>query len=143
VAIRLRHGWGGTSHRDDIFLDDMDAAALTEFRQAWSIGGDAFRQQCLEEMQGKAGENRAGQTRLETAQAKAERIVADELARPGWTLGDLAAAQKSDPRMLARGASREQDRRPPMMSRFGLRWLIWFAVSCTTKSRPRSCRLFP
>jgi hypothetical protein len=32
-------------------------------------------------MEGKVGENHPGQTRLETAQAKAEQIVAEELAR--------------------------------------------------------------
>ena len=79
----------------------MDEAALVAFRQAWSIGGEAFRRECLEQMEGKVGENHPGQTRLETADAKAERIVAEELARLGWTQDDLAARQKSDPTKLA------------------------------------------
>ena len=54
----------------------MDEEALQEFRQAWSIGSEAFRRECLEQMEGKVGENHPGQTRLETAAAKADRIVA-------------------------------------------------------------------
>ncbi len=75
----------------------MDGEALEEFRQGWSIGSEAFRQQCLERMEGKVGENHPGQTRLETAEAKADRIVAEELARLRWTENDLATQQKSHP----------------------------------------------
>jgi hypothetical protein len=84
-------------------------AALAEIRQAWSIGGEAFRRECLEQMEGKVGENHPGQTRLETAEAKADRIVAEELARLRWTLGDLAALQKSDPTKLALAARLRQE----------------------------------
>ena len=34
---------------------------------------------------------------METAQAKAERIIAEELARLGWQEADLAARRKQDP----------------------------------------------
>ena len=54
-------------------LEAVDQEALKEFRQAWIIGGEAFRQECLEQMEGKVGENHLGQTRLETAEAKADR----------------------------------------------------------------------
>jgi hypothetical protein len=40
---------------------------------------EAFRRQCLEKMEGKAGENHLGQNRLEAAQAKAHRRVTEEL----------------------------------------------------------------
>jgi hypothetical protein len=39
--------------------------------------------------------------RQETAEAKAERIMAEELLRRGWTEADLAARRKSDPGKLA------------------------------------------
>ena len=65
-------------------LEEVDEAALAEFRQAWSIGGEAFRRECLEQMEGKVGENHPGQTRLETAESKADRIVAEELTRLRW-----------------------------------------------------------
>ena len=59
----------------------MDEEALEEFRGAWCVGSEAFRRECLEQMEGQVGENHPGQTRLETAEAKAERIIAEELAR--------------------------------------------------------------
>jgi len=39
--------------------------------------------------------------RRESAQAKAERIIAEELARLGWTEVDLAQRRKSAPEKLA------------------------------------------
>jgi len=48
-------------------------------------------------MEGKLGENHPGQTRLETAEAKADRIMAEELSRLQWTQGDLAAWARSHP----------------------------------------------
>ena len=45
-------------------LEEVDEESLKEFRQAWHIGGAAFRQECLERMEGKVGENHPGQTRL-------------------------------------------------------------------------------
>jgi len=38
---------------------------------------------------------------LETAQAKAERILAEELRRLGWSAEDLAGRAKNDPHKLA------------------------------------------
>jgi len=38
-----------------------------------------------------------GQLRLETAQAKAERIVAEQLGHLGWTEPELAARRNQDP----------------------------------------------
>jgi len=61
------------------------------------------------EMEGKAGEHHPGRTRLETAEAKADRIVAEELARRRWTVADLASRQKSDPTKLALAARLRQE----------------------------------
>ncbi len=55
-------------------------------------------------MDGRVGENHPGQTRLETAHAKAERLVAEELARLNWTEKDLEARPKSDSLKLALAA---------------------------------------
>ena len=43
----------------------------------------------------------SGQLRRETAGARAERIVAEELLWRGWTEADLAARRKSDPDKVA------------------------------------------
>ena len=63
----------------------------------------------LYRMEGKAGENHPGQTRLETAEAKADRIVAEELARLRLTVEELVARQKSDPAKLALAARLRQE----------------------------------
>ena len=48
-------------------------------------------------MEGKVGSHHFGQLRLERAQAKAERIVGEELGRLGWPEAELAARRKQDP----------------------------------------------
>jgi hypothetical protein len=49
----------------------------------------------LERMQGKLGEHHSGALRLETAEAKAERIMAEELARLGWEAAQLTLRRKN------------------------------------------------
>src|SRR5258708_6625381 len=51
-------------------------------------------------MDGQVGEHHFGQLRLETAQARAERIIAEELGRLGWQETDLASRRKHDPGKL-------------------------------------------
>ena len=55
----------------------------------------------LEKMEGKLGEHHSGELRRETAEAKAKRIVAQELRRLGWKETELANRRKSDPAKLA------------------------------------------
>lgn len=47
------------------------------------------------------GRNHAGELRLGTAQAKAERILAEDLGRLGWSEEGLASRAKNDPDKLA------------------------------------------
>ncbi len=47
------------------------------------------------------GENHSGELRRESAQAKAERIIAEALSRLGWTEADVAQRRKSAPEKLA------------------------------------------
>jgi hypothetical protein len=96
-------------HLEQRRLEETNDEALEAFRQAWSIGSEAFRQECLERMEGKVGENHPGQARIETAEAKADRIVAEELARLNWTQNDLAARQKRHPLKLALAARLRQE----------------------------------
>ena len=46
-------------------------------------------------------EHHSGEQRLESAVAKGERIIAEELQRLGWKPEDLAARRKSDPEKVA------------------------------------------
>ncbi len=90
-------------------LEEVDEEALQEFRRTWCLGSEAFRRDCLERMEGKVGENHPGQTRLETAAAKADRIVAQELARLQWSSDDLVIRQRSHPAKLALAARLRQE----------------------------------
>jgi putative transposase len=89
-------------------LEEVDPESLQELREGWCIGAEAFRQECLQRMEGKVGDNHPGQTRLETAQAKAERIITEELVRLKWTEEDLVARPKSDSLKLALAARLRQ-----------------------------------
>jgi hypothetical protein len=85
-------------------LEEMDPEALETFRKAWCLGSEAFRKECLEKMEDKVGDNHPGIVRLETAVAKAERLIAQELPRLNWTGEDLLRRPKSDPLKLALAA---------------------------------------
>jgi len=82
-------------------LDAADQAGLSALRRGWCLGGAGFRNELLEKMEGQLGEHHSGELRRETAEAKAERIVAEELRRLGWKAADLATRRKSDPDKLA------------------------------------------
>src|ERR1043166_7336557 len=82
-------------------LEGADEEKLEEFRNSWCLGSETFRNECLEQMEGKVGENHPGEIRRETAEAKAERLITEELTRLQWPGQDLVAHSKSDPRKLA------------------------------------------
>jgi hypothetical protein len=82
-------------------LAETDEAALAVFRRGWCCGGEEFRRQMLERTEGKLGEHHAGELRRESAANRAERILAEELARLGWREEDLAQRRKGDPGKMA------------------------------------------
>ena len=85
-------------------LEEVDEESLKEFRRGWCLGSEAFRREMLEQMEGKLGDNHPGQLRRESGEAKAQRIIVEELARLGWSQADLARRRKSDPAKLALAA---------------------------------------
>jgi putative transposase len=82
-------------------LQPGEEEGLKALRRGWLLGSEGFRKQMLEQIDGKIAEHHPGQLRLETAEAKAERIVAEELHRLGWKETDLLSRRKSDPVKLA------------------------------------------
>ena len=52
-------------------------------------------------MAGKLGEYHAGELKRESAVAKAERIIQQELKRLRWSPGEMSKRPKSDPAKLA------------------------------------------
>jgi hypothetical protein len=82
-------------------LEEVDEEELKPLRRGWCLGSEQFRQEMLERMDGKLGENHSGQLRRESAEQRANRIIAEELARRGWTESDLATRRRSDPGKVA------------------------------------------
>jgi len=77
-----------------------DDAQWAPLRRGWCLGGEDFRQELLDRIGGKLGEHHAGQLRGESASAKAERIIGEELQRLGWTRADLEERNRSAPEKL-------------------------------------------
>ena len=65
-------------------------------RRGWCFGDREFRKELLEQMTAKLGAEHYGEERTETARAKAERIVREELKRRRWPEETLAARRKGD-----------------------------------------------
>ena len=76
--------------------EETDLETLKPFRRGWLVGSLAFKNQLMEKMEGKLGEHHSGELRQESATAKAERLIAEELGRRGWFQADLAARSKGD-----------------------------------------------
>ena len=80
--------------REDIYLDDVDRHDfLKTLAEACQKTG--WKVHC---------EHHSGELRRETSQAKAERIVGEELRRLGWHEGDLTRRAKGDPEKMALAA---------------------------------------
>jgi len=77
--------------------------------RGWCYGGADFRRQLLAQMEDRLGEHHAGALRQETAEAKAERIIQEELARLKWKEKDLTRRPKGDPAKLALAARLRQE----------------------------------
>ena len=82
-------------------LEEADEESFKVLRRGWCLGSEEFRKQMLEKMEGKLGDNHAGELHLETSVARADRILAEELGRLGWTEAELVARRKNDPGKLA------------------------------------------
>ena len=94
--------------------EESDGESLQAFRRGWCLGSPAFKARMLERMEGKLGEHHSGAMRLETAEAKAERIVQEELAGLGWEAGQLHLRRKNDPQKLALAARLRRETTLPL-----------------------------
>jgi hypothetical protein len=66
-------------------------------RRGWCLGDQPFRKELLVQMDQRMGQRYYGGTeRQETAEARAERILAEELKRRKWGPGELARRRKGD-----------------------------------------------
>ena len=112
----IYHGMDRGDRREDIFVDEVDRQYLLKtlaeacqktawqspeelqpLRRGWCLGSEQFRQEMLERMDGKLGENRSGELHRETAGQKANRILSEEHSRRGCTESELAARRRNEP----------------------------------------------
>jgi putative transposase len=70
-------------------------------RRGWFLGSDEFKAKLLERMEGQLGEHHSGRLRHESAQAKGERIITQELKRRSWKEADLKEHPKTHADKLA------------------------------------------
>ncbi len=86
------------------------AAPLPEWRRlqrGWCFGSPEFKARVGRQLAGATGVRRYGRLPVEAHEARAEAIIAEELAALGWTEADLAARRKMAPEK-ARIAARLQ-----------------------------------
>jgi len=69
-------------------------------RRGWCLGDKAFRKELLAQMSERAGGSHYGEELRESAQEKAQRIVAEEMKRLGWSEADLELTRKGDRRKV-------------------------------------------
>jgi hypothetical protein len=77
--------------------EELDAEEWKPLRRGWCLGSEQFKEQMLELIGDKLGEHHSGELKRETAELKAERIIAEELTKLKWTNADLKLRLKSDP----------------------------------------------
>jgi hypothetical protein len=88
------------AHPFDQHRAQEDGGEFKNIRRGWCLGGETFRQELLAQTHARAGENHQAQTRRESAEEKARRILQEELDKLGWTVKDLAARSKGDVRKV-------------------------------------------
>ena len=64
----------------------------------------------------KLGEHHSGELKRESAEAKAERIIREELKRLGWSTSELSRRPKSDPAKLAMASRLRRETTLPLKS---------------------------
>src|ERR1035441_5578209 len=108
-------------------LEAIDEEAPKSRRRGWHLGSEQFKEQMLELMEGKFGESHSGELHRETAEQRADRIVAEELARRGWQESELATRRRSDPGKLASAARLRSETTLP------IKWIAARVQSGTAK----------
>ena len=76
-------------------------------RRGWCLGDETFRKELLESVHARATESHHAETRRETTEEKAHRILHEELDKLGWAETELGARPKGDHRVLFELAARK------------------------------------
>jgi putative transposase len=67
-----------------------------KIRRGWCLGDAAFRKELLEQMHGRFAEHHDGPEKVESAEEKAEGIIAQEMKKLRWKEGELERRPKGD-----------------------------------------------
>lgn len=87
----------GRAHLEECLEQRRAAEAdYTAIRRGWCLGDESFRKELLASTHARATENHHAQTRRETSEEKAARLLEEELGKLGWTRAELAARAKGD-----------------------------------------------
>jgi REP element-mobilizing transposase RayT len=76
--------------------DAEEGNAFVAIRRGWFLGNDALKQELLAQMSERSGKSHYGEELRESAEAKAERILAEELERLGLSEDELNRRRKGD-----------------------------------------------
>ena len=77
-----------------------NAEEWAAIRRGWFFGDEALKAELLAQASERVGAQHFGAERQESGEAKAERLVREELAKLGWTEADLASRRKGHPGMV-------------------------------------------
>jgi putative transposase len=77
-----------------------DGEEFKAIRRGWCLGDETFRKELLESVSAGAAEPYRAEARRETTEAKARRILQEELAVLGWDNAALAHYPKGDARKV-------------------------------------------
>jgi len=77
-----------------------DGQAYKAIRRGWFLGNEKLKQELLAQVSEKAGKSHYGEELRESAEAKAEQIVAEELRRLGWKEDELKRQRKGHRRKV-------------------------------------------
>jgi REP element-mobilizing transposase RayT len=111
---RLLGEWGipkdspaGRQRLEQALEERRGAEAGEEFkpiRRGWCLGEEAFRKELLVQMSERLGAEHYGVERAETAEARAEQIIGEELKRRRWKEAGLRTRPKGDGEKVALAA---------------------------------------
>ncbi len=78
-----------------------ETALWTSIRKGWYFGGESLRDKILKMMEYSMGTHHSGKEKHETAVAKAESLVVEELGKRRWTEADLRNRPKTETNKVA------------------------------------------
>lgn len=90
-------GWAEYEQRLEVRRAGDSGEDYKAVRSGWCFGGDEFKQELLAKVEGGAGQHHFGKELVEAAEAKATRIVDEELRRAVWAEAELERRRKGDP----------------------------------------------